>query len=225
KILILHHRNSKSLSVESLRNIEQKTHLSFEPFSANILQRVNEARGIKEKNAIFESVMNDDRAMIINAVDGFSTKIFPGNKGPKTSTWEQTKQMAYELNKVGISVVFLPEHKNLSSADALLKSYDKLFGEKKYRISDFKYVESTNANTVQEELIDGFNQANTIVLKLKNMDGGLFLEVLKYIKRNEERRGYHYGDILLQNKYGKTVLISRSDIRTNRFIRKIKGFL
>lgn len=56
--------------MESLRNIEQKTQISFEPFSANILQRVNEARGIKEKNAIFESVMNDDRAMIINNVDG-----------------------------------------------------------------------------------------------------------------------------------------------------------
>lgn len=221
----MHHRNSKSLSVESLRNIEQKTHLSFEPFSANVLQRVNEARGIKEKNAIFESVLKDDKTLILNEVHGCKTMLYQNHRGTNKTTWDATKQMAFDLNKHGFYVFFLPEHKNLSSADALLKSCDKIFGEKKYRISDFKYVESTNANTVQEELIDGFNQANTIVLKLKNMDGGLFLEVLKYIKRNEERRGYHYGDILLQNKYGKTVLISRSDIRTNRFIRKIKGFL
>lgn len=137
--------------MESLRNIEQKTHISFEPFSANILQKVNEARGIKEKNAIFESVFQNDKALTLNEVNGFITTLYQNHRGTNKTTWN--------------------------------------------------------------------------VLKLKNMDGGLFLEVLKYIKRNEERRGYHYGDILLQNKYGKTVLISRSDIRTNRFIRKIKGFL
>lgn len=211
----MHHRNSKSLSVESLRNIEQKTHLSFEPFSANILQRVNEARGIKEKNAIFESVMNDDRAMIINAVYGFSTKIFPGNKGPKTSTWEQTKQMAYELNKVGISVVFLPELDDVVCSDSLIKM------GKIYRLADFKFCVTTNANTLAKELEHGFMQAGTIILKLVNMDAGLLKEAIDYLLRNE----IPYGNIMLQNKYGKLVELTMKEIRTGIYRKKITGFL
>ena len=67
--------------MESLRNIEQKTHLSFEPFSANILQRVNEARGIKEKNAIFESVFQNDKALTLNEVNGFITMLYQNHRG------------------------------------------------------------------------------------------------------------------------------------------------
>lgn len=148
--------------MESLRNIEQKTQISFEPFSANILQKVNEARGVKEKNAIFESVMNDCRALVINTVDDCGTKIFPGNKGPKTSTWEQTKQMAYELNEVGISVVFLPELDDVVCSDSLIKM------GKIYRLADFKYCVTTNANTLAKELEHGFMQAGTYLQKKDN---------------------------------------------------------
>lgn len=211
----MHHRNSKSLSVESLRNIEQKTQISFEPFSANILRRVNEARGIKEKNAIFESVMNDDSAMIINTIDGYSTKILPGNKGPKTSTWEQTKQMAYELNKVGIDVVFLPEAQDQISTDSLLKIRNS------YKLADFKYCVTTKANTLAMKMKHGFEQADTIVLKLVKMNNGVFKEALDYMIRNE----ISYGDIILINEYGKVKTISYKDISRGKYIRKTKGFL
>ena len=201
--------------MESLRNIEQKTQISFEPFSAIILQRVNEARGIKEKNAIFESVLKDDKAMIINVVDGCSTKIFPGNKGPKTSTWEQTKQMAYELNAVGIDVVFLPEAQDQISTDSLLKIRNT------YKLADFKYCVTTKANTLAMKMKHGFEQANTIVLKLVKMNTGVFKDALDYLIRNE----IPYGDIILINEYGKVKTISYKDISRGKFIKKTKGFL
>lgn len=201
--------------MESLLNIEQKTHISFEPFSANILQKVNEARSVKEKNAIFASVMNDDRAMIINAINGCSTKLFPGNKGPKTSTWEQTKQMACELNEAGVSVVFLPELDDVVCSDSLIKM-GKIF-----RLADFKYCVTTNANTLAKELEHGFMQAGTIILKLVNMDAGLLKYAIDYLLRNE----IPYGNIMLQNKYGKLVELTMKEIRTGIYRKKITGFL
>ena len=198
-----------------LRHSEDDTHISFEPYSSIILQKVNEARGIKEKNAIFESVINDDRAKIINDIEGRITKLFPGNKGPKTATWEQTKQMAYELNAVGISVVFLPELDDVVCSDSLIKI------GKIYRLADFKYCVTTNANTLAKELEHGFMQAGTIILKLVNMDAGLLKEAIDYLLRNE----IPYGNIMLQNKYGKMVELTMKEIRTGIYRKKITGFL
>ena len=198
-----------------LRHSEDDTHISFEPYSSIILQKVNEARGIKEKNAIFESVINDDRAKIINDLEGRITKLFPGNKGPKTATWEQTKQMAYELNAVGISVVFLPELDDVVCSDSLIKI------GKIYRLADFKYCVTTNANTLAKELEHGFMQAGTIILKLVNMDAGLLKEAIDYLLRNE----IPYGNIMLQNKYGKMVELTMKEIRTGIYRKKITGFL
>jgi len=198
-----------------LRHSEDDTHISFEPYSSIILQKVNEARGIKEKNAIFESVINDDRAKIINDIEGRITKLFSGNKGPKTATWEQTKQMAYELNAVGISVVFLPELDDVVCSDSLIKI------GKIYRLADFKYCVTTNANTLAKELEHGFMQAGTIILKLVNMDAGLLKEAIDYLLRNE----IPYGNIMLQNKYGKMVELTMKEIRTGIYRKKITGFL
>ena len=39
--------------------------------------------------------MNDPSATVLFETNGHKTVLFPGNKGPKTITWEQTKQMAF----------------------------------------------------------------------------------------------------------------------------------
>ena len=60
--------------------------------------------------------------MVLNETNGHKTILFPGNKGPKTITWEQTKQMAFELNKQGYDVAFLPELNEGTCADSLIKN-------------------------------------------------------------------------------------------------------
>lgn len=196
---------------------EQPLFAAFEPFSAIILQMVAAAKDYKAKNAVFESVINDTRAEIINADGNINTTIFPNHRGIKSKYWEQTKQMAFDLNKVGIDVAFLPEYDSATSADALLR-IGKIF-----RLADFKYASTTNSNTLAEELIHGFKQANTVVLKLERMDRGVFEDTVDYIRRNEERDSYHFGTIILQNKRGETLIIGRADIRRNKYQKKNKG--
>ena len=176
---------------------------------------LNELRDRKSKNAFLESVMNDPKAIVLNDSNGHKTKLFPGNKGPKTITWEQTKQMAYDLNNNGFDVVFLPELKSDVCADSLISD------GKIYKIADFKYCITSKANTLSIELGHGFGQANNVVLKLTNMDSGTFRDAIDYLLRNE----IPYGNNILINKSGKVLTISFKEIRNKSFMRKIKGFL
>lgn len=79
------------------------------PNSRYIEQRLSEIKNRKGKNAFLETIMSDPTATILNEVNGHRTTLFQGNKGPKTGTWEQTKQMAFELNEAGFDVAFIPE--------------------------------------------------------------------------------------------------------------------
>lgn len=194
---------------------EKNAFVSFEPFSTAIMEAVNSAKNRKQKNAIFDSIINDERATILNETNGYSTKLFPNNKGTNKPTWEDTKNMAYDMNKIGINVTFLPELKNGTSADALIQI------GKTYRLVDFKYAITTNDNTLSKDLEKGFTQANTLVLKLVNMDSGQFRETIEYLKRNNIK----YGNILLHNEYGKIIELSEKEIRSGFYKKKLKGFL
>lgn len=53
------------------------------------------------------------------------------------------------------------------------------------------------------------------------MDAGLLKEAIDYLLRNE----IPYGNIMLQNKYGKLVELTMKEIRTGIYRKKITGFL
>ena len=185
------------------------------PNSRYIGQQLSEIRDRKGKNAFLESIMSDPTATILNEMNGHRTILFQGNKGPKTGTWNQTKLMAFELNEAGFDVAFLPELLNETCADCLLN-----FG-KIYKIVDFKYCVTRKANTLVMDLEHGFQQANTIVLKLSNMDTGAFKKAIEYLLRN----GLPFGDVILLNKYGKILQVSKRDFHTSIYRKRIKGFL
>ena len=123
--------------------------------------------------------------------------------------------MAIDLNKAGIDVTFLPEVDGLICADSLLKIRNT------YRLADFKYCVTTNSNTLAKELEHGFQQASTIVLKLENMDAGIFKKAIGYLLRNE----IPYGNLILMNEYGKYVELEKRDIKTEIYRKKIRGLL
>lgn len=183
--------------------------------SRYIEQKLGEIKDRKSKNAFLESIMNDPTATVLFEVNGYKTILFSGNKGPKTSTWKQTKQMAFELNKVGYNVAFIPEIDDETCADSLIMT-GKIF-----RLADFKYCVTTSSNTLAKELEHGFKQANTVILKPEYIDSGLFNEAIDYLLRN----GIPYGNIVLMNKYGKVRIITHKDIRNEVYVRKTKGFL
>lgn len=183
--------------------------------SRYIEYRLGELRDRKSKNAFLESVMNDPKAIILNDLNGHKTKLFPGNKGPKTITWEQTKQMAFDLNDNGFDVAFLSELQSDVCADSLIRNGQL------YKIADFKYSITSKANTLSKDLEHGFEQANNVVLKLANMDSGAFKDAIDYLLRNE----IPCGNIILINKYGKTLELLKKEFRTGIYKKRIKGFL
>ncbi len=136
--------------------------------SRYIEQKLGEIKDRKGKNAFLESIMNDPTTTVLFEVNGHKTVLFSENKGPKTNTWEQTKQMAAGLNKAGYDVAFIPEIDDGTWADSLIMT------GKIYRLADFKYCVTTSSNTLAKELEHGFKQAGTIVLQLEHMDTGMF---------------------------------------------------
>ena len=194
---------------------EQPTYVAFDPFSAIVVKHLNERRDLKNKLRLFDEILNDGRAEVLFETENVKTVMFPGHKGTQHETWPGIKQMAEDLNQHGESVAFLPELKNGTSADALV-----LFQEKPV-VADFKYCTTTNDNTLTGDLEDGFKQAQTIVLKLENMDSGVFNDAIDYLVRNEKP----IGNIKLLNEYGKMLEFTAKDLRYGAYKIKIKGFL
>ena len=159
--------------------------------------------------------MNTPDAVVLFQTNDHKTVLFSGNKGPKTNTWEQTKQMAFELNKVGYDVAFLPEVDDETCADCLIMT------GKIYRLADFKYCVTTNSNTLAKALEHGFKQAGTTILQLEHMDAGMFKGAIDYLLRNDILRG----NIILMNKYGKVVELLKKDLKTGVYKKAIKGLL
>ena len=183
--------------------------------SRYIEQKLAEIKDRKDKNAFLESIMNNQVATLLFEENGHKTVLFPENKGPKTNTWEQTRQMAFELNKAGYNVAFIPEADDVTCSDGMIMT-GKIF-----RLADFKYCVTTSSNTLAKELEHGFKQASTIILKLEHMDAGSFKEAIEYLLRNE----IPYGNIILMNKYGKTVELLKKDLKTGVYKKTIKGLL
>ena len=194
---------------------EQTVFVAFEPFSPNIIKLLGEQRDLKSKLHLFDIILNDHRAEVVNETDKAKTVVFPGHKGSQHKTWQGTKEMAQDINNCGESVAFLSELKDGTSADAVV-----LFKGKPV-VADFKYCVTTKSNTLAGNLAEGFQQAQTVVLKLVNMDSGVFKKAVKYLVRNN----IPYGNIKLINKYGKILEISIKDIAGEKFIKTIKGFL
>ena len=201
--------------VNIIANPQKKNaYVSFDPVSPTVIEKIQEKKNQKQKLKLFDEILNDERAKEISNIKGKKTVVFPGHKGSQHETWQGIIQMAKDINKTGESVIFLPELHKVSSADALVLFHGKP------TIADFKYCVTKKTNTLIGNLKDGFNQANTVVIKLENMDMGAFREAIEYFTRND----LPYGNIKIINKYGKILEISTKDIRYNFYKKKIKGF-
>lgn len=190
--------------------------VSIEPMSPIIISAIQSARTKRIKNGIYESILNDDRATILNDFNGHKTILFPGHRGTVHASWIPTQKMAFELNEHGMDVAFLAEKTGDKYADSIIK-----MSKNRYIFADFKYCTTTKYNTLGEDLIDGFWQANNIVLKAPNMDTGRLCSAIEQVKRKMD----NYGNIMIINKSGDVIEISRRDIKSGRFRIKLKGFL
>lgn len=194
---------------------EKKAFVSFEPFSPAIVDHLDKIKVRAERNRLFESILNDERAEVFYENDKAKTAIFPGNKG-KGKVWEQTKQMAVSLNKKGRSVCFLPELKGGSvSADAIIQFKGK------WVIADFKHSNSFKSNTIMMDIHHGFVQANTLVVQMARGDAGTFKDAVEEIIRKKE----WIGNIVLLNEYGKVCELDYKTLRSGKYKKLIQGFL
>ena len=201
---------------EATKPFEHNLYGTFEPFSPMIIEAVRKAKERKTKNAIFESILNDERASVLYQTQTAKTTIFPNHKGKRSPVWAETKQMARDLNESSISVSFLPEMEDISCADSIVK-----IGKKEWRLADFKYSTSTNYNTIAEDIVKGVKQADSIALKLVNADLGSFSEVVKQLKRKKSVPK----TMIVINKYGKTRIIERRELLNGKYKKHLKGFL
>ena len=194
---------------------EQSGFIEFEPFSTVILQKVAEAADRKSKNAVFESVINDARAEVINSEGNTRTTLYANHRGLKSKHWNQTKQMAFDLNKAGIDVAFLPEFDDETSADGLLKI------GKTYRIVDFKYSSTDNYNTIATEIEKGLSQTRNFVLKL---DLGN-LATMENVVNQLIRKRLPMPNFIIISKYGKAFDVSSKDILIGKYKDILRGQL
>ena len=106
--------------------MENQNDISAAFNSPAIEKQLVELKNRKEKNAFLESIMTHPSAVVLNETNGHKTILFAGNKGPKTITWKQTKQMACELNRHGYDVASELEHgfKQAGVIILKLKKYD-----------------------------------------------------------------------------------------------------
>ena len=187
--------------------------VAFEPFSPIIVRKLSELTSRRERQKLLKAIIDDKAFAELSRTGEYRTVSHPGHKwgGSRAVTLE----MAEDVNRAGADVAFLPEYKEAISADAITQ----INGQ--YCIADFKHCSSTNVNTLSKELIDGFSQAGNIVLKVTKMDSGQLRSAIEYVKRN----GNGYNGMKIINKYGKTLDLSQKDIKTGRYINKIRGFL
>lgn len=191
-----------------------KTFVSFEPFSPAIMEQVSRIQDRNAKNRLFESILNDERANVMNITKKARTTMFPNNRGLESPSWRKTLKMAEHMNNSGRSVCFLPEYKGKTSADAIVEFQGR------WTIADFKVSSRNNYNTIAEDVITGFKQAGTVVLQINDGDAGTFREMVKQFGRKN-----CFGNVILMNEYGKIRELSTSDIRTGKYKKIIKGFL
>lgn len=185
-------------------------------YSFEIREVLSKLKSNQEKHTFLESFFYMDSAKILKETDNARTVVYPNHKGQKKGSWEATKEMAFVMNEKGRSVAFLNEHDTKKSADAVS------FVNGRLQICDFKNSEGCSWNTLQTAFVEGFEQAEAIVFK-GNVDAGIFKEAIEYIKRNYPKS--FLGDMLIINKHGKLIDLSKKDFSKGKYKGKIKGFL
>lgn len=183
-----------------------------------IIEKLRKLKHLSQQQRLLQNVVDDlDNFDIIHiAPSGARTTIHPLHKTKKKDNWELTKQMAIDLNTEGKSVVFLPEHDEISSADALVTNVAG-----RIRLVDFKHSTTEKWNSLQADLEKGFTQANTIVLKLEKMDAQGFIDTISYMVRNKMR----IGNIVLMNNRGKHIDLLADSLKSGSYKKKVRGFL
>lgn len=199
---------------------------SFEPFSPNIINALNEAKNVREKQNVFENIVSDPAFLPLDVglKDKGLTYRHPLHKGKgESSEWLKTKRLAKDINVSGEPVYFLPEMESTPCADAITKIKGK------WSVADFKVLSSVKSNTIQEAIAKGYSQSGDgVVVKLLNADSGGLKEAIDYLVRNENNHpkySFKIGNLKVVNKHGKTLDLSREDIRSGRYKKKLKGFL
>lgn len=194
----------------------KKLFVAFEPISAVIIEELRKLKSRAEKAEMLREIIEDERAATLSrdARTKARTVCYEGNRGRKQKSWQATLAMAVTMNAAGRNVCFLPESSSQSSADALIQF------QKQYRIADFKHSTTDNYNTIATELAHGFRQAQCVVLRMERGDLNTFIQAIEQLKR----KGATIGDMVIINKYGKTMEIDKNRLRSDRYKKLLKGF-
>lgn len=186
--------------------------VDFVPYSDEIKLRIDCIRDNRQRDELFKAIAKEGDT--IYESKGKVT-FYKENKGKHSDSWKNTLQMAKDIADSGDDVCFIPEYNGATSADA----FTKILG--KYRLVDFKCLTTKKWNSAQSDLEHGFEQADSVVLKLTEMDKKNFIITIEYMKRNNIK----LGNMKLINKKGKVVDIAKKEFMNAKYIQKIKGFL
>lgn len=198
---------------------------SLPTISPVIERKLAEMDNQNDKRKLLKAIQQNPDAEVIQETSNGKTRMYEGCQGPESKSWKRTLKLAKDLNKNGLDVTFLAEHKDITCSDAIVEFKGRLI------IADFKCSATLKPNTLFHDLEKGYKQARNVVLKLENMDSGLFKDAIDQFKSYyEDETKKHFGDVrlgnmLLVNKYGKMVEIERKDFMTNSYTKKIKGLL
>ncbi len=186
----------------------------IEPYSDEIIKQLKKCKTKAQRSSLLEGIARDKGATVLNDNGKAFTTCFPGHRAMKGETWKNTKQMALDLNDKGISVCFLPEHKDKISADAIVKIGDT------WKLADFKCSKSQKVNTIAPDVIHAFEQAECCVLKVLKADKGVICDVIDYLVRSN----IQIRDFVFINKLGKNKIITKSDVERGKYMNMLKGF-
>ncbi len=101
-----------------------------------------------------------------------------------------------------------------------------LYARARYICGNMTYIDILNWEIIDDDWVmtridRGFEQADTIVLQLTNMDRGKFVEAIDYMRRNN----LLIKDIILMNRLGEIFELSRKWLLSGKYRHKIQGFL
>jgi hypothetical protein len=194
---------------------EKELFVAFEPVSATIIQKLSKLKDEKNKQKLLQEVISDERfkQLDLGLQTEAITTIFPGSK--ISSNRKDTLEIAKNLNNRGISVHFLPESDELKSADAIVNYKGKLI------VADLKYSKSTKTGTVKNDIKDGFEKSQMVILKARQADTGQIIDTVDELARKHKITG----DLMLVNRLGREKLIKKERLLNGKYVNDIRGFL
>jgi hypothetical protein len=200
---------------EAQKPYEKNTFVAFEPISATIIEKLSKVKDEKSKQKLLKEVIEDDRfkALDLGLNTDVKTTIFPGSK--INSNRQDTLEIAKDLNNRGISIHFLPESDTLASADAIIEYKGKLI------VADLKYSKSVKNRTIYTDMRNGFSKSQMIVMKASKADMGIISQSIDELVRKGEIKG----DLLLINRLGREMLVTKNEINNGKYKNKLRGHL